>query len=166
MAATTTAKISSLIEKLQSSESFTDLGHAIVFEQSTSFSWHYQTHTVTYDPSDPEAVILLLHEVGHALLDHRDYAYDIHLIEMERAAWDRARAIARDLHVTIPEHKIEDALDTYRDWLHARSRCPRCASTGVQDGSLHYTCLACHRQWRANEARTCQLRRYHLKKHP
>jgi hypothetical protein len=166
MAATTTAKISSLIEKLQDSELFAHLEHSITFQQSTSFSWQHHTHTVTYDPSDSQAPILLLHEVGHAILDHHDYAYDIHLIEMERAAWDKAQAIAPSLSITIPEQTIEDALDTYRDWLHARSLCPRCGSTGVQDGAHNYTCLACHREWHANEARTCQLRRYHIKKRP
>lgn len=164
MAATTTAKISSLIEKLQSSGLLAHLDQPVTFEQGASFSWHYRTHTVTYDPSDPQAIILLLHEAGHAILDHHDYAYDIHLVEMERAAWDKAQTIAHDLRVTIPDNTIEDALDTYRDWLHARSCCPRCGSTGVQDGAHNYTCLACHRQWHANEARTCQLRRYHIKK--
>lgn len=166
MGATTMAKITSLIQKLQSSNIFVNLPHTVIIEAGTSFSWHYQTHTITYDTHDPAADILLLHEVGHALLDHHDYAYDIHLIEMERTAWDKARDVATQFGVKIPETVVEEALDTYRDWLHARSLCPRCGSTGVQDGQLNYTCLACHRTWHSNEARTCQLRRYHIKKRP
>lgn len=160
------AKITLLIQKLQNSDIFARLPHEVVWEAGPGFSWQYRTHTITYDDRDPAAEALLLHEAAHAILDHRDYAYDVHLLEMERAAWDNARILARRFGVKIQAKTIEEALDTYRDWLHARSLCPRCGSTGVQDGRLNYTCLACHRQWRANEARTCQLRRYRIKKRP
>jgi len=160
------AKISLLIKKLNASDLFSHVAYPITFEAGSGFSWQFKTHTITYDEHAIEAEPLLLHEVGHAILNHRDYAYDIHLIEMERAAWDKARTIAPSFDVTISEDEIEDSLDTYRDWLHARSTCPRCGSTGVQDGQLNFTCLACHREWQTNEARTCQLRRYHIKKRP
>jgi hypothetical protein len=157
-------KISSLIKKLENSEAFAHLPHPISIEPGEVFSWQHQIHTVTYREDDPCAEQLLLHEVGHAILDHRTYAYDVYLLEMERAAWDKALTLASLTGIKISDDVIEDALDTYRDWLHARSVCPRCGSTGVQDGQLNYTCLACRRKWRANEARTCQLRRYHIKK--
>ena len=160
------AKITSLVEKLKSSDVFAHLPHPITFEEGHSFSWHYSTHTLTYDARDAHADQFLLHEIGHAILDHRDYSYDIHLIEMERTAWDKAREIAPTHGIVIDSDLIEDSLDSYRDWLHARSLCPRCGSTGVQDGRRNYICLACHREWRANEARTCQLRRYRTKKRP
>ncbi|MEO5949134.1 MAG: hypothetical protein ABIP74_01905 [Candidatus Saccharimonas sp.] len=137
-----------------------------MFEPGENFGWQFPSHTITYDVHDPDAEELLLHEIGHALLGHRDYTYDIHLVEMERAAWDKAREIAPNFGVMISENDIEDSLDTYRDWLHARSTCPHCGSTGVQDGKLNFTCLACHYEWHANEARTCQLRRTSIKKRP
>lgn len=165
MAVTTTAKTTSLIKSLKNSGILTHLPHTIVIERGVSFSWNYKNHTVTYDPHDKDAEVLLLHEIGHALLNHHDYLYDIHLLEMERAAWDEARKLASTLGVRLADSAIEGALDTYRDWLHARSLCPRCGSTGVQDGQS-YTCLACHRKWQTNEARTCQLRRYHIKERP
>lgn len=158
------AKIISLVEKVKNSDIFANLPHRVSLEAGASFSWHHATHTVTYDPQDPDADVFLLHEVGHALLDHHDYSYDVHLLEMERTAWDKANELSKQFAVTIDSDTIEEALDSYRDWLHARSLCPRCGSTGVQDGHHIYTCLACHREWRANEARTCQLRRYHTKK--
>lgn len=165
MAATTMAKISSLIENLRNSDHLMSLPHPVRIEPGTGFSWQHRSHTITYGEHDPDASALLLHEVGHALLDHRDYHYDIHLLEMERAAWDKAKRLAPQFGVRIAAKTIESSLDSYRDWLHARSLCPRCGSTGVQQTDSEYTCLACHRQWRVNEARTCQLRRY-TKKRP
>lgn len=159
-------KITSLVRTLQSSGILDTPHGTITLEASVSFSWHYQTRTVTYDAADPHAEVLLLHEVGHALLDHQDYDHDIHLLEMERAAWDKAQSFATDFGITIDKERVEDALDTYRDWLHARSLCPQCSSTGVQTAPNIYTCLACHHTWRVNEARTCQLRRYDTKKRP
>ncbi len=166
MAATTTAKITSLITSLQSSDYFTRLPYTVTIERGMSFSWSYENRTITYDPHDKDVEVLLLHEAGHAVLDHHNYIYDVHLLEMERAAWDKARELASMLKVRLPHATIETALDTYRDWLHARSLCPRCGSTGVQEGQHAYTCLACHREWHVNEARTCQLRRYTTKKRP
>lgn len=164
MVVTTMAKIISLVEKIKSSGILASLSHLVSLEEGVGFSWQHATRTITYDPKDPNADVFLLHEIGHALLDHHDYSYDVHLLEMERAAWDKAKAISKQFAVTIDSDTIEEALDSYRDWLHARSLCPRCGSTGVQDGHHIYACLACHREWRANEARTCQLRRYHTKK--
>jgi len=166
MVATTTAKISLLIKKLESSELLAHIAQPISFESGLNFIWHFETRTIQYNPHDADAEALILHEVGHAMLDHREYRYDIHLVEMERAAWDTACEIAPSLGVKISKDDVEDSLDTYRDWLHSRSTCPCCGSTGVQDGSLNFTCLACHHEWHANEARSCQLRRYPTKKRP
>lgn len=166
MAATTMEKITSLVHALQSSGILDTPHGTIALEAGASFSWHYQTRVVTYDATDSHAQILLLHEVGHALLNHQNYDHDIHLLEMERAAWDKAQSFSLDFGIIIDTKMVEDALDTYRDWLHARSLCPQCSSTGVQTTTNVYMCLACHHVWRVNEARTCQLRRYNTKKRP
>ena len=67
---------------------------------------------------------------------------------------------------TIPrglnEEVIQEHLDTYRDWLHARSICPSCTANGYQISSHTYECPACLHTWRVNEARICALRRYSL----
>ena len=102
----------------------------------------------------------VLHEVGHALLDHQIYSRDIELLGMERDAWQRAEVVAADLDLTIPDDVIQTHLDTYRDWLHARSLCPDCTQTGIQIDSAQYECPHCHATWRVNDARTCGLRRY------
>lgn len=129
----------------------------INFVDGDRFAWLPQTKTVTYIAGGEPPQ--LLHEVGHAILGHADYDRDIQLINMERAAWDEACKISGSFHVEINEDLIEDHLDTYRDWLHARSTCPNCKATGFQKGNTRYACPACTQEWTVNEARICQLRR-------
>ena len=153
------AKTSWLIEQLKASKD-----NPLNFTQGTTFGWDYSTHTVTYDPSRRKCDAYLLHEVGHAILGHQGYQTDTQLLEMERAAWDKARELADMYQIIIDDSDIEESLDTYRDWLHSRSLCPHCNSTGLQAASNHYRCAACQHEWRVNEARTCALRRYSTKK--
>ena len=153
------AKTSWLIEQLKASKD-----SPLNFTKGTTFGWDYSTHTVTYDPSRRKCDAYLLHEVGHAILGHRGYQNDTQLLEMERAAWDKAQELANIHHVVIDDSDIEESLDTYRDWLHSRSLCPHCDSTGLQTASNYYHCTACQHEWRVNEARTCALRRYSTKK--
>lgn len=123
--------------------------------------WNPHTRTVTYtlDAQPYE----LLHEVGHALLGHDSYTRDIELIKMERAAWTRAQELARVYGQTINEEDIQSHLDTYRDWLHARSICPNCQANGIQVSTRTYECPACQSQWQVNEARSCRLKRQQIK---
>ena len=81
---------------------------------------------------------------------------------MERAAWDKAVLIALDFGQTIDTNTVESTLDSYRDWLHARSTCPNCQATGLQIKKQTYSCPACRHTWRVNEARICALRRFSL----
>lgn len=156
-------QITSLSERIQSN--FSNLA-SISLVQGDVFSWNPQTKTITYVSTDEALESSLLHEYGHALLGHTDYSYDIDLLKMERAAWDQALRIAKQIDLTIDSDNIEDHLDTYRDWLHARSLCPRCSSTGLQVATHQYTCPACSHAWTVNDARTCALRRYNTKKRP
>lgn len=154
MDVTTMRSMSSLIHKLK-----TDYPTLIFFE-SDQFSWSPVTHTVSYDPELPHASALLLHELSHGLLDHREYKRDVELLAMEAAAWEKAKELAEHYSVKLSEHVIQTHLDTYRDWMHARSTCPECTATGYQDSPAHYTCPACAHEWRVNEARLCGLKRY------
>ncbi|MCL1876552.1 hypothetical protein FWF74_00715 [Candidatus Saccharibacteria bacterium] len=106
----------------------------------------------------------LLHELGHGILDHKDFVQDIELIHIERDAWDKAREIAPKYGVEIDDSAVENALDDYRDWLHARSLCPKCRQTGVQSReNLNYYCVSCNTKWSANDARSCGLKRRLIK---
>lgn len=134
------------------------------FISGKTFGWNHVTQSITYDPAVSNVEAYLLHEYGHALLGHHDYSRDVTLLEMERAAWDQAVSLSGRYNIPIEFDLIETSLDSYRDWLHARATCPSCGATGVQSREKIYTCLACHEEWRVNDARACALRRYRTKK--
>lgn len=148
--------ISSLVNKLKGD--FTQFS----FAASDDFHWSPTDTTVYYVAGSTDSASLL-HELAHAVLDHKDYAKDITLLEMEREAWSYAsRQLGPTYGVAIADTDVEAALDTYRDWLHARSTCPSCHAVGVQTSKHHYSCVACHEKWRVNDARVCALRRYKI----
>lgn len=135
---------------------------SITFSTGEHFLWSPDHQTVYYKADEDGATPLLLHELSHGLLEHHDYQKDIELVAMESAAWQHAQEIAGQYGVTINEDTVQDHLDTYRDWLHARSSCPNCEATGYQVKKSVYRCVACSHEWRVNEARLCALRRYSL----
>lgn len=132
----------------------------ITFEAADEFLWSPEKTTVFYNPADDHAPALLLHEVGHAALQHRTYNRDIQLLAMETAAWTKAGEIAKKLRIPLSDTAIQNHLDTYREWLHQRSTCPHCQAIGHQITGISYRCVVCGGEWTVNEARTCQLRRY------
>jgi hypothetical protein len=148
----------SLVVKLHSD--FPD----IHFAAGDDFRWSPHEHTIFYrDTADTAS---LIHELAHAILGHSTYTKDIDLLKMERDAWDyAATTLAKRYKLTIDENTVQDALDTYRNWLHTRSTCPDCQATGLQTAAYLYSCLACKATWRVNEARSCALRRYTLSSH-
>lgn len=131
-----------------------------VFKKDTQFLWAPNEQTIYYTNLNDSNYIFLLHELSHGLLGHAEYNYDIGLITMECQAWDQAIELAKNYNITIDETIIQKNLDTYRDWLHARSTCPGCTATGIQTKKHNYKCLACSHEWQVNEARICTLRRY------
>lgn len=153
-------KITSLTRKLQASAQQHPHLACLTFQRGETFRWDHTACVIYFDPDVAHAESYLLHEFGHALLAHTTYTRDIELIAIERAAWEKAAKLAPEYGIAIDTELIENTLDTYRDWLHARSRCPQCTATGIQTSSHSYRCLACTQSWRTNEARTCALRRY------
>ncbi len=151
--------ITSLIKQLQSAKLATPSGQTISLTKGDGFRWDPSRLCIYYNPADPLACQLILHELGHATLGHSGYTRDIQLLQMERAAWNAANELALQYSVDITDDTVEDHLDTYRDWIHARSLCPKCAATGVQTGPRAYQCLSCGNHWSVNEARTCGLKR-------
>ena len=138
----------------------------LTLKKGEIFGWDYTACVISYNPHAKHWQAYLLHEASHALLEHRSYSRDIELLAMERAAWDKAAIIATSYDVIIDDDTIEDALDTYRNWLHSRSRCPACQAAGIQDSPQAYLCISCQHRWRVNDARSCALRRYSIKKRP
>lgn len=133
------------------------------FVEGADFKWSPDEMTVYYTSlvSD-ESIWSLLHEIAHAELRHVTYALDIELLQREVAAWEKALLLASNYRVRIDNDYIEDHLDTYRVWLHARSTCPDCGQNGTQTKNT-YSCINCRCVWRANEARICNLRRTKLR---
>lgn len=133
---------------------------AFHFTRGTEFRWSPDEMRIYYNEQAHDN-FTLLHELAHAILDHRKYTKDIGLIELERDAWEYARnTLAPVYGIVIEENIIQDSLDTYRDWLHARSTCPQCGASGLQIRKSDYKCIACSTFWHVNDARFCALRRY------
>lgn len=130
------------------------------FESGENFYWSFSKNTIFYLEDSPHFESQLLHELGHALCNHQRFSKDIDLVKMELEAWEKAKNLAKNYNIKIPQDLIEDHLDTYRDWLHRRSLCAKCKINGFQQDDSVYVCPACQRRWRANDARFTELRRY------
>ena len=129
------------------------------------YCWSPGDQTITYseDSIEDEGCWALLHETGHASLNHLTYSSDYELLKMEVAAWEKAKSLASELGIKIPEDHIQECLDSYRDWLYKRSICPECGTKTIQnDLSNSYSCFNCHACWQVSPSRFC--RAYRTKK--
>lgn len=142
-----------------------DLQHrypSLVYKEGSTFYWSPKTKEVFYSgKSDrPVSIWSLLHETSHALLEHTSYKTDFELLRLEVVAWERAKELASEIGMTINENHIQDCLDTYRDWLYARSICPYCSNKSLQQSDLkHYRCFNCHAVWKVTPSRFCRVYR-------
>lgn len=133
----------------------------LYFKQGSMFYWSSDDKTIYYNDSEKTNFnTLLIHELAHATLEHSNYDRDIELLTMERQAWDKAIEISNKHKIDINKSLVQPALDSYRGWLHSRSKCPKCQSNGMQTSKHIYKCLICSCKWKANEAKICSLRRY------
>lgn len=135
------------------------------FIESAHFSWHAGRKHVSFKKTGANSehnLWALLHELGHALLGHTDYTHDIQLLQLEVAAWDKARELASKYAVSIDEDYVQDCLDTYRDWLHLRATCPTCYARSLQASEGRYKCFNCQTEWQVTRSRLC--RPYRLQK--
>lgn len=99
--------------------------------------------TVVVGPEEANDSLLLMHELGHALCHHRNFGTDAERIKMEREAWEKARELCVAYEVSYDEETVEAELDTYRDWLDKKSRCPSCGLTRFQAPDGTYHCPQC-----------------------
>lgn len=158
MAVTTTQSISKLLPHLMSDYP------TIQFVAHHECKWSPRLQTVYYDPLDPFVSERVLHEVAHSILGHREYQRGIDLLAIERDAWHYAKTkLGPKYTIPISDSLIQDDLDTYREWLHARSLCPGCSSTGIETAKQTYHCPVCSERWTANTAITRQLKRKKIK---
>ncbi|MDO8335730.1 MAG: hypothetical protein Q7T74_03035 [Candidatus Saccharibacteria bacterium] len=135
----------------------------INFTSGEYFKWSFDEKTIYFNPHDDDDGTYLLHELAHAILDHRDFDLDVELVRKESEAWDRTIVkLADKYEVDIDQNEAEMSLESYRHWLHQRSKCPDCGTNGLQSKNTHYKCIACGCSWRANDARICGLKRYRV----
>ncbi|HEY4964719.1 MAG TPA: hypothetical protein VIH90_08595 [Candidatus Saccharimonadales bacterium] len=134
----------------------------INFSLSDNYYWSPETNEIFYK-NNLETELgqwSLIHEVGHALLEHKSYDADFMLIRLEVEAWNKAKEISNDLGISINEDHIQDCLDTYRDWIFKRSICPNCTTKCFQQSDFsHYSCFNCHATWRVTPSRFCRTYR-------
>ncbi|MBQ9180675.1 hypothetical protein IJ135_01100 [Candidatus Saccharibacteria bacterium] len=95
--------------------------------------------TVVVGPEMKNSELILLHEMGHFISKHYNYQTYAERLKIEREAWEIASGLAARYGVKYDEDVVEDELDTYRDWLDQKSRCPECGLTRFQtpDGVFH-----------------------------
>ena len=104
----------------------------------------------------PNFSLLALHELGHALCGHESYDTHIARLKIESEAWERANTVFLnyqkqaqdnpDLARILPEWDedfVQEKLDTYREWLHQKSKCKKCGLTMYQTKDGKYHCPRC-----------------------
>lgn len=138
----------------------------IQFVESDIFYWAPQEKTIYFNPEqlalkNNKGIFQLLHEVGHAKCNHTSYRSGIELMKMEVAAWEEAHTLAKQYGIEIKSAHIEKCLNSYRDWLHLRSTCPKCSFIAVEINENQYRCFNCLQHWGVPENQ--QTRQYRLK---
>jgi predicted RNA-binding Zn-ribbon protein involved in translation (DUF1610 family) len=125
------------------------------FQPGPQEHWSPSTNTITYNQSEPLAQLRygLLHELAHALLGHNSYQSDFELLKLESQAWELAVKIAKKYRVKFDPDHVQDCLDTYRDWLHRRSKCPACGVHVLQTSPTLYKCFNCGTSWSVSQRR-------------
>jgi len=133
------------------------------FQPGTQEHWSPRTRTITYNDSESAEELRygLLHELAHAMLDHNNYQSDFELLKMEAEAWRLAAKIGCKYKIKLDGDHIQDCLDTYRDWLHRRSKCPTCEMHVLQTSPSTYKCFNCGTEWQVSARRFA--RPYRLK---
>ena len=112
------------------------------FREGAKFAFR-PPRTIVLGPSQPFWGLLALHEVSHAVLKHKGFKMDVERLKMESLAWEKAKELADRYNIEVDEDFVQGELDTYRDWLHQKSRCPVCGLTRFQTPDSQYHCPSC-----------------------
>lgn len=131
----------------------------IKFIDSGNFYWSPKTKAIHYNglALDTQAgQWALIHEMAHASLKHESYANDLGLLSLEVEAWQAAEKLSREAGISIDVDHIQECLNTYRDWLYARSTCPTCELNSLQIAETTYLCLNCSTRWNVSGSRFCR----------
>jgi hypothetical protein cdiviTM7_01560 len=123
-----------------------------IFKPSSRFHFH-PPRTIYYETnlsSFKSFALQLLHELGHAVSNHRDYHCSIERLKIETEAWQVAETIYNthsewksQYHLSFDKDFAESHLDTYRHWLHQKSTCQKCGLTMFQNKKQQWVCPHC-----------------------
>lgn len=133
---------------------------SLQFINSDIFYWSSDENAVYFNSkllNSGEGVHSLLHETSHGLLHHQSFAYDVELLKMEIEAWTHAKGLLRKFGIEPETERIEQCLNTYRDWIYERSICPCCNQTGIQQSDQSYRCIACLSAWKVPVNQNCRI---------
>lgn len=144
-----------MLEKLKSN--YPD----ITFSLGDRYSWNHAEKVITYANAEDENLTnhSLVHELSHAILKHSHFKNDIELLKMERDAWALTKKLLKEFGDMVDIDHIEDCLDTYRDWIYSRAKCPSCSLVGFQSSKNSYSCVFCVQSWNLPDSRLCIVKR-------
>ena len=137
------------------------------FQLSDSYRWDPFTKTINY-VSTPgninKGISTFLHEIGHGLLDHQIFEYDIDLIKIEMEAWLLASELAAEHGAIFDEDCAQDCIESYRVWISERSKCLECEQVALEQAPQEYSCFNCSTSWKVSKQQLCQIQRRRLDK--
>lgn len=126
-----------------------------IFKPSNRFRFH-PPKTIYYElpPQNSHNLspyfLQLLHELGHAVSHHHDYALSIDRLKIETEAWVSARRIfkahsnwSKKYRFDFDQDFAETQLDTYRHWLHKKATCQKCGLTMIESPHQKWLCPHC-----------------------
>jgi hypothetical protein len=131
----------------------------IVFKPSDRFQWSPEEKIIYFAEDSENGEWSLLHEGGHMLCGHMNYSDDLGLLRLEVEAWEKAQELAEKYGRKIDRKHIDRCLDTYRDWIHKRSICPKCSQAGIESATCTYKCINCQHKWKVSSERFCRTYR-------
>ena len=115
----------------------------LIFKIGKKFTFR-PPKTIIIEPQNPNFDLLLLHELGHATLKHQSFKTDIERLKIESAAWEQAEQLAKTFNIAFDNDFAQNQLDSYRNWLHQKSRCKKCGLTRFQTPDGKYHCPNCN----------------------
>lgn len=142
---------------------------AIKFISGEDFFWDFGTKTITWGTGGKKNALVGLHELAHAVLGHKDYEFDVELLKMEAEAWEHVKTVlAPKYKIKFIDDTAQGYMESYREWLHGRSKCPKCTYNGWQTEENKYKCPNCLAVWKVNSDKFKHIYRQILSnnKHP
>jgi NADH pyrophosphatase NudC (nudix superfamily) len=134
------------------------------FTEGDAFCWSPVTSEIIYKRGlkrTDRAKYSIIHELSHALLDHTKYNTDYELLQLEIAAWEHAKKIAKRYSISIDDNHVQNCLESYRTWIYRRSICPQCGCKSIQsDDATFYQCFNCHSRWLVAASKFCRTYRH------